>query len=291
VRARGFTLVEIAIVLVIVGIMLSMALSVVRSLQAGRVTTVTTAALQRADDVLVAFVMVNKRLPCPANGTLAPGDPNFGVEQGDSIAGTCTGSEAGGVLPWTTLAVGVGDTTDGYGGVLTYRVDPNLTKNDAMNFTKCDPAGAQPAGGSASGCAPGCQNGSPTATPPADPASTCTSPSNALTARGLMVRATVGGAILLDPAVGAGAAYVLISHGPNHSGGYTPQGGAQGATGTVGTDEAVNVATAAVLLPPSYYVDKAYDGTDTATHFDDALSHPTVIQLATRANTAPRTHN
>jgi hypothetical protein len=59
--------------------------------------------------------------------------------------------------------------------------------------------------------------------------------------------------------------------------------------GTVGTDEGANVATA--IVTGASYVDRPFDGTDTPTHFDDVLSHPTIIQLATKAGTAPRAHN
>lgn len=285
-NSTGFTLIEIVVVLVIVGIMLSMALSLTKVLQTAKLTAATTSAIQHGDDALVAFVTLYKRLPCPANGAFPPGDPNYGVEQGDG-AGNCTGNEAGGVIPWATLHLGAPDVTDGYGGVLTYRVHPALTQANGLDLTYCDVAGgATTDGGYGSRCL-GSPPGAPCAA--ATSSTTCTSPLEAIRGRGLKVTATSGGTVINDPASSGGAAYVLVSHGANAAGGYTAQGVPQGTTGTVGTDEAVNVATAALVAA---YVDRAVvDGTDTLSHFDDVLSHPTIMQVVLRAGAGPRVHN
>lgn len=294
---RGFTLIEIAVVLVIVAIMLSMAVSLLKVFTVSRQSAATNNAFQLTESALVTFVTINRRLPCPASAPT--GD---GLEQRDGATGDCLNSQQDGVVPWTTLRIGIGDVTDGYQGLLTYRVGLGLSRDDAMNFTTCDPGGNAAAIGGAApyqSCAPlfnpvsnptGCQGGSALTTPPADVSSTCTKPTLVLAGRGILV-SDASGTLINNPGAtpGTGAAYVLVSHGANQSGGYMAQGGAQGSVGTVGAQEANNVATAPYGAGTTF-VDRAYDGTDTATHFDDIVSHPAIMQLATRAGTGPRVH-
>lgn len=288
---RGFTLIEILIVLVIVGIVFAMGMATLKVLAVSKQNAATTNAMQQADNALAAFVTINRRLPCPAAG------PNLdGVEQRDLASGDCLNNQQGGVVPWATLRIGLGDVTDGYGGLLTYRVGLGLTRDDAMNFTSCDPGGNATAVGGAppnQSCnalynaatnPAGCQN----APAPNDVSTTCTRPTFVLANRGIIVR---GAALPLlnDPTGGTGAAYVLVSHGANQSGGYTAQGAAQAAVGTVGGDETANAATN-LYTAATTFVDRPFDATDTATHFDDIVSHPAIMQLAVRAGTGPRVH-
>ena len=55
--------------------------------------------------------MVNRRLPCPADGSLAPGNANQGLEL--VLAGVCNPvTQINGVVPWRSLAWPQSDATD-----------------------------------------------------------------------------------------------------------------------------------------------------------------------------------
>lgn len=279
-RARGFTLIEIVVVMAIVGILIAMAAGATKALQESAQRSATAKALARSDEALTAFVMIARRLPCPANGTLGPADAMYGAEQRDGTTGDCLSGQQYGVLPWRSLGLTPNEALDGYTSLLTYRVAPGLTRDEALNLAWCDPAGALSAT-PAQGCRPIPPGGS------CVNAATCTPPQPVVYNRGLEVHDGVPGAVIASPALGTAAAYVVISHGPNRAHAMGPDGVVQADVGTVGAGEVQN-AVEAVLA--AYYVDQPVDGTTNPTHFDDAVSRPTMMIVANRANLGPRAH-
>jgi prepilin-type N-terminal cleavage/methylation domain-containing protein len=125
-RARGFSLLEMAIVLVIVGLLLGGMLGSVGALQQRQRLAQTQGQLDEIRDALIAFAVVNGRLPCPAD----PATPNTtvgaGLERLPTPAG-CTGGPAG-VLPWATLALPEGDA---WGRRFSYRVSAAFARSPA----------------------------------------------------------------------------------------------------------------------------------------------------------------
>ncbi|MGZ5042766.1 MAG: type II secretion system protein, partial [Usitatibacter sp.] len=111
--SRGFTLIEIAFVLVIAGMIIALFASVTSTLLASQRRQTTTSHLAAVDAALVQFVVQNQRLPCPANGTIATGTANAGVEVPPNANG-CT-TQTNGVVPWVSLGLGEQDATDGWG--------------------------------------------------------------------------------------------------------------------------------------------------------------------------------
>lgn len=101
---RGFTLIEVAIVLVIVGLLLSVflpPLSAQRDLKDYSQVRIDLAQVQEA---LYGFAVANGRLPCP--DTVG----NDGVE--DACGGLTGATSTGGNLPWITLGVQANDPWD-----------------------------------------------------------------------------------------------------------------------------------------------------------------------------------
>jgi prepilin-type N-terminal cleavage/methylation domain-containing protein len=279
----GFTLVEIAVVLVIVGLIAAMFFAGLRTSLISAKFRATSQALQNADAGLVNYVMLTRHLPCPANGSLPSTDPNYGA-----AAASCPNpaDQANGVVPWTTLGLAQVDVTDGFGNLLTYRVFAALVANESMNMTMCDAAGGRliAAPSTPSGCA--CPD--PAVSPASSPAipTDCTQPTIVLALKGLVVQ----GVTVSNPAASppSGAAYVLISHGPNLGPSYSAQGGLNPGIGTIGTNETANGVGQGVQAS---YFDSNIDTTDTVTHFDDILIHPSIANVASRAGLGPRTHN
>jgi prepilin-type N-terminal cleavage/methylation domain-containing protein len=92
---RAFSLVEMAIVLFIVGLLTIGAMTTVSSLMEQRSYETSMRSLNAAADAVIAFAIVNKRLPCPARYTVgAPDTHSSGLESFCNAAtGGCTGTE------------------------------------------------------------------------------------------------------------------------------------------------------------------------------------------------------
>ncbi|MBI1626999.1 type II secretion system protein [Comamonas sp. EJ-4] len=93
-RMKGFTLVELSVVLLALGIILPAAVMLWQFAERQRVTAVQMTSQQQARDALVGFLHANYRLPCPA------ADAN-GVE----ICTDGAGLRQVGFLPWRTLGL------------------------------------------------------------------------------------------------------------------------------------------------------------------------------------------
>lgn len=279
-RAKGFTLIEIAVVLVVAGFILAMGVRLLGAGMTQQQRHATSVRLDAIETSLATFVTQHQRLPCPADGSKRSDDPVAGLEVRDAF-GDC-GDQARGVVPWRTLGVGEQDATDGFFGRITYRVGPGLSRNGAMNLATCDPAGSAAAIGTApfQRCDPACATGAPGLP------GICTSVTAALAGRGLEVRGA-GGAVLANPATGSGAAYVLVSHGPNRGGGYGSEGVLQEAVMEPGVGELQNRASGALA---AYYASLPPSDAEGPAHFDDFVRHPAVLAVAYAANLGPRAH-
>lgn len=291
---RGFTLVEMAIVLLIIGLSLGMVLNISTGMRDSQNRQLAKTKLATLDTALANFVAQNRRLPCPANGTIASGAANAGLETLNVATGLCNpANQVNGVIPWVSLGLSEEDATDPWNARITYRVDPQLARNlpsPLMNMSNCDPAGT---GGTGAGGA--CQTPTPPCT--SNPA-TCTSPTNFLANKGLDVWNGVGGAAgwanrQNNRVTGSGAAYVIISHGPSGTNAYNSSGALQPGTIAAGTDETPNLNNQAVPVASAQattYRNAPLNDVATAAHFDDYLSHPTIMSVLNKVGLGPRAH-
>jgi prepilin-type N-terminal cleavage/methylation domain-containing protein len=279
-KNRGFTLVEIAVVLIIIAVLIGMAAMITRGVTAAQKRSLTATRIATVDAALVQFVATQRRLPCPADGTLASADANAGVERW--AAGACNpNTQVNGVVPWRTLGLGEVDTSDGYDRRLTYRVNASLVAVGGMDMSWCDPAGQE---APLAPAAPRVCNTACTAAA----LTSCTPPLAFLVTKGLLIQ-NMAGTPLMTPAANTGAAYVVISHGESGGGGYMFGGGANvtASSSVDGTEEQKNY----VNLPlAAYYVDDTLAEGAGAGHFDDILSRPSVIAVISRAGLGPRAH-
>jgi prepilin-type N-terminal cleavage/methylation domain-containing protein len=124
---RGFTLIELAVAIVILGLLLGGLVSGLGALRSVQQDDETRQRLEEIREALITFAVVNRRLPCPATPTASDAVAGAGVERAPTAAG-CTGGAVG-VLPWATLGL---PQTDSWGRRFTYRV--------ALNFARTAPA-------------------------------------------------------------------------------------------------------------------------------------------------------
>jgi len=124
---RGFTLVEMAIVLVIVGLLLGGLLMPLSTQVEQRRISETQKTLDEAKETLIGFAVRTGYLPCPAISA------TNGLE--DRTGSSCTGGKRQGFLPWATLGV---SKLDSWNHILRYSVTLAFT-DSATLFTLSTP--------------------------------------------------------------------------------------------------------------------------------------------------------
>lgn len=129
VRRQGFTLVELAVVLTIVTILLTMAMYTLSAQTEQRDRADSQRRLEEAKELLITFAMLNGRLPCPAS-TTSNGD------ESPAGGGSCTDGYAGflpakaiGFTPTDALGYGV----DAWGNRIRYAVSINSNATGNAN--------------------------------------------------------------------------------------------------------------------------------------------------------------
>jgi prepilin-type N-terminal cleavage/methylation domain-containing protein len=110
--SSGFTLVEMAVVIVVMGILLTMGLRMTQATQNNAAWAETKLKQDRIKVALISFMRTNGRLPCP-DAALPP----TGAEPAN-----CLVNAGRGVLPWRVLGLSVNDVQDGWSNFFTYRV-------------------------------------------------------------------------------------------------------------------------------------------------------------------------
>ena len=255
-RNRGFTLLELSIVLTIIALITGMAIDAGVSAIATARITATQQKMKPIDAALLAFRNANDRLPCPGDLTIAPGATNYGIE--GATPGICTGgtpaanhSAAGatntwatgaeGSLPAITLGLSPDFMIDGWGNEFRYTVDTSMTALGA--FPKVNI---------------GCTNG----------------------------------AITVNDANGSarstGSIYALISHGANGHGAYPRNGGSTLVNaGSINTAEQTNChcnsSASATAYAPTYVQEQSptLDPTNSLDNYDDLITYKERWQMQT----------
>lgn len=235
---HGFTLMELTVVLVIVALLLGgllVPLGAQRDVDFAKATDKSLADIREA---LIGFALINGRLPCPADKTIASGVTGAGVEattgSGTTLSCNCTSASSGlvsGVAMYgavgTAACKATVSTTDSVGGVLPWAT-LGLLETDAWGNRYTYQMSSFFGRGIDAAQAFGCTTG-PTTAPAAAAFALCTPGS-------ISILAAVGGTALTTAGT---VPAVVVSHGKNLLGAYTSLG-TQLATAVAGTDEAEN---------------------------------------------------
>ena len=266
-RAAGFTLAEMAIVLVVVGLLLTSVLSTVSTQFEARNIGETQSRLNQIKEALTGFAQANGRLPCPADGTLVTGATGAGLEEVvDTTSNTCKSAANYRVLPWATLGL---VETDVWGRRFSYWVNQSFA--DSYAQTVIDAAtGSWRCGATIP---------SPT---PVSPTSFALCAQGTLTVRTKTPANKTGTDVSNVPVV-------IISHGKNGYGAYTSGGTLYSAPPVANVDETANATSASTIFnsreqspepPPTVTCSDTAAGN--FCEYDDLVAYIPVSLLVTR---------
>ena len=153
-KPSGFSLVELAVILAITGLFVATALQSYRTYVHNKAENVTALNRNTVAAALARYVYTHQSLPCPADPSLTPEDPNAGkqncLDANVAMQNTipyCSGAvcrEYGyrdtsgnfvhngfliGAVPYVALGITLPDTLDGWGNKMTYAVTESMTKS------------------------------------------------------------------------------------------------------------------------------------------------------------------
>lgn len=117
-RSAGFSLIELAIVLVVIGLLIGGGIVALETTTERQQRAQQERQLAQVRDALYGYAMSRRHLPCPDADY-----PPDGEESRDA-GGDCSAAE--GALPWVTLGVG---SRDAWGYRLRYRVAENFASD------------------------------------------------------------------------------------------------------------------------------------------------------------------
>lgn len=205
---QGFSLVEMAVVMVIIGIFMTLGLKVAMSTMDNTAYSVTKTKQEQIKTALIGYLRTNGRLPCPDNAA--------GVATGiEAVSCVANAGEAYGIVPWQTLGIPRDAVLDGWGSFFTYRVANGVA---SKNWTQ-----------KASGSTDFTINELKT-------------PNVALSIQELNA---AGNALVTTT---TNAVVVILSHGKNSFGAKTTKVGDRMPVSDAGADEATNATSGAALF-------------------------------------------
>ncbi|MFN7095871.1 MAG: type II secretion system protein, partial [Burkholderiales bacterium] len=91
-RATGFSLVELSVVLILIGIAVGGLLSIATLKTDADKFKATEEVLDKIEEALIAYTATYQRIPCPGDASLATNNMNFGRSQRGGTVSICAGT-------------------------------------------------------------------------------------------------------------------------------------------------------------------------------------------------------
>lgn len=275
-RQAGYLLAALAVFMVMTAAVIASYLLSAATSRAKREGTSQLEQLSYIENAIAAFVTANKRLPCPADGSLPSSNANAGLELRDS--GICSSPDAAvnnqktGVVPWKTLALTEQQVRSEDATFFSYRVfsgPKGFTFDSGADMTHCDT-----------------DNGiTADATLPANGQCTVTTVPKDHNNTVAQFIADKGLSVITDSGT-VTAAYVLIHHGANGRGAFLSSGIRNPIPPISATKEYANVqGTDGGTYTATYYATSANTSAanDSADFLDDRVVAPTIAEIAKKA--------
>lgn len=122
--ASGFTLIEVAVVVAVIGALMTLGLSFLNAQMLSSAKILTTRKQDLVKEALIAYLGLYKQLPCPdvPNNTNGTADSSGVTGRSDVTAGNACVKPFG-VLPYATLGLSREAASDGWSDFFSYRVD------------------------------------------------------------------------------------------------------------------------------------------------------------------------
>ena len=251
-RQAGFTLIEMAVVVFLIGLLATMGISALKAQLASAAISATKKKQDTIKDALIAYLGKNRRLPCPATDNSGR-EGTAGVRL-NQISPNCP--TYFGIVPYVDLGLPKSAALDGWENFFSYAVSQQWT---ATLLTTTAPT----AGGSTTNNAVNAFNVGNTGA--------------------LTINDRIPTSPYTTTPTSTNTVIVVISHGKNGSGAYTVKG-TWNASATAGTDESANDPTPASWSDPhTTFFQREYTEVNVPIYgaFDDVVTLLTPNDLLT----------
>lgn len=141
----AYTLLELSIVIAIMAVMMTGAIGISVSTFNNTKKIATEMKIRQLYNAVGKFLLINKRMPCPARLDLTINDNSYGEEVGNGsgcsgFTGVYQGSNANhfyGMIPMKSLGLPLEFSRDDYGSKISYIIDDRFTRSfqDVPNFS------------------------------------------------------------------------------------------------------------------------------------------------------------
>lgn len=135
--SKGFTLAEMAIVVLLIGIMLTLGLGILKAQADSAAYSATVKKQAVVKDAMVTYLRNNWRLPCPDTNVTPPG-PDGAENRVGAVTTACTANF--GVIPYATLGLPREMALDGWGNYMSYHIPFLPVANDWTRTANFNPA-------------------------------------------------------------------------------------------------------------------------------------------------------
>ncbi len=141
---KGLTLIDVAIIMVIIGLLIAPALYALREFREQQAVIITENNILEIDEAIDAYFETNEFYPCPADPNLGRNDLNHGESSMNGASGICREINGSGVaegaVPYKELNLDAEKIYDGWGHQILYAVDPSRASNIADGPPASPPA-------------------------------------------------------------------------------------------------------------------------------------------------------
>ncbi len=272
-RQDGYLLAAVAVFLVLTGAVIATLLLSAATNRAIKEGTSQLEQLTFIEEAIAAFVTTNKRLPCPADGSLPSSHANAGLELRESqicsSADVAISNQKTGIVPWKTLGITEQQARSDDSTYFSYRVfsgPKGFTLDNGADMTHCDT-----------------DNGiTANAVLPANGQCLDTANHDNTVAQFI---ADKGFSVVTDSGT-VTSAYALIHHGANGRGAYLSSGSRNALPPLSATKEYANVqGTDGATYTATYYATSTNTtaANDSADFLDDRVVAPTINDVAKKA--------